>query len=152
MGPRIADMGELRIVGCAEKGADIGALWARFEEAAEQIGNRVEGVGYELHSWPEGEHDWDDMTVMVGVEVTEVRDVPDGMSVRMLPAARYAVFTHRLGDGGYEGANEAMDAWLESGPYSLAENLSIQRYDSRFKGGGNPDSEIDFLLPIVSKD
>jgi hypothetical protein len=45
-----------------------------------------------------------------------------------------------------------MDAWLTTGPYELREQLSIQRYDSRFKGGDDPESEIDFLLPVVPKE
>jgi AraC family transcriptional regulator len=145
-------MDEMTIVGVAEKGADIGALWQRFEAGADGIANRVQGVGYELHWYPAGEHDWQDVTVMVGVQVTEPGAIPDGMAARTLPASRYAVFTHRLAEGGYEGANAAMDAWLEAGPYRLREQLSIQRYDSRFKGGDDPESEIDFLLPVVPRE
>ena len=29
--------------------------------------------------------------------------------------------------------------------------VSIQRFDSRFKDGTDPDSEIDFLLPVVPR-
>ena len=69
------------------------------------------------------------------------------------PHSCYAVFTHRIADGGYEGANKAMNAWLETGPYKMPKDLSVQRFEvSRFKGSTDPDSEIDFLLPVVRKD
>jgi hypothetical protein len=78
--------------------------------------------------------------------------VTGGLAVKVLPPSRYAVFTHRLADGGYGGANDAMNAWLDGGPYRMPKDLSIQRYEvSRFKGGSAPDSQIDFLLPVVRK-
>ncbi len=72
--------------------------------------------------------------------------------MNVLSPSLYAAFTHRLADGGYEGSNDGMNAWLDSGPYKMPRRVSIQRFDSRFKGGTDPDSEIDFLLPIVPKE
>ena len=152
MGPELVDLDEMVIVGLAENGPDISALWRRFEESEHLVRNEAEGVGYELHSYPEGEHEWSDVTVMVGVQVTRAEDVPEGMVVKVLPPAQYALFTHRLADGGYEGANERMDSWLAAGPYRLHPHMSIQRFDERFRGGSHPDSEIDFLLPVVPKE
>jgi predicted transcriptional regulator YdeE len=153
MEPDLVDMDEMVIVGLEEKGADISALWKRFHAAESTIRNRIEGSYYELHEHFAGEHGWKDVNVIVGVQVTEPGDLTEGLSVRVLPPSRYAVFTHRLADGGYEGANDAMNAWLDRGPYRMPRDLSIQRFEvSRFKGGTAPDSEIDFLLPVVRKD
>jgi AraC family transcriptional regulator len=150
--PEIVEMERMLIVGCEENGPDIGALWKRFMAAEDSVKNKVAGTGYELHLHPEGEHEWSDVTVMVGVQVTEAEDVAEGMVLRRLPASRYAVFTHRVADGGYEGANEQMDAWVEGSAYRLSPRMSIQRYDERFKGSTHPESEIDFLLPIVPRE
>jgi len=145
-------MDEMVIVGVQEKGADISALWKRFHAAETAVQNRIEGTYYELHEHPAGEHEWKDVSIIVGVRVTEPGDLPEGLSVRALPPSRYAVFTHRLADGGYKGANGAMNAWLDGGLYRMPSNLSIQRFEiSRFKGSTAPDSEIDFLLPVVRK-
>jgi AraC family transcriptional regulator len=152
MEPKLVDAGEMVIVGIAEKGAGISALWERFVAVEDLISNKVEGAGYELHMHPSGEYDWKDVTVMVGVQVTEAEDLPEGVSVKVLPPSLYAVFTHRLGDGGYEGANDDMNAWLDIGPYKMSRRVSVQRFDSRFKDGTAPDSEIDFLLPVVLKE
>lgn len=132
---------------------DISALWQRFHGAESTIRNRIEGTYYELHEHPTAKHEWKEVNIMVGVQVTEPGDVTECLSVRMLPRSRYAVFTHRIANGGYEGANEAMNAWLHKGPYKMPKDLSIQRFEvSRFRGSTDPDSEIDFLLPVVRKD
>lgn len=153
MEPKIVDVGEMVIVGVEEKGADILALWKRLDAAEGAVQNAVEGTYYELHEHPAGKHEWKDVSIMVGIQVMAPGEVTDGLSVKVLPPSCYAVFAHRLADGGYEGANDAMNAWLDRGPYRMPRDLSIQRFDvSRFKGGTSPESEIDFLLPVVRKD
>ena len=153
MEPDLVDMDEMVIVGVEEKGADIGALWKRFHAAEDTIQDRIEGTYYELHEHPAGEHEWKDVEIMIGVLVTKRGVVAEGLSVKVLPPSRYAVFTHRVADGGYEGANEAMNTWLDRGPYKMPRDLSIQRFEvSRFKGSTDPESEIDFLLPVAPRD
>jgi AraC family transcriptional regulator len=90
----------------------------------------------------------DRVEVTVAFEVSQIGAVPEGMEVKRLPAGQYAVFTHRLANGGYEGLNPVMDNWLKTGPYEHSDNFIVELYDERFKGGDKPDSEIDFLIPI----
>lgn len=151
MPPELVDKGEMVLVGMVSNDHDICGLWNRFTAAEALVKHKVEGAGYELHIHPEGDNSWQGYTLMVGVQVTKVEDLPHEMFVKVLPACRYAVFTHKLSQGGYEGANAQMNAWLESGPYRLARDLCIQVFDSRFKGGDHPDSQIDFLIPVVPK-
>jgi hypothetical protein len=41
-----------------------------------------------------------------------------------------------------------MDKWLTTGSYEQADNFIIEVFDERFRGGDQPDSEIDFLIPV----
>ena len=88
---------------------------------------------------------------MVGVKVSKIEVLPEIMFAKILPACEYAVFTHRFGDGGYAEANEPIDNWLESGAYQRAYAFDLQVYDARFKGPEDPDSVLDFYIPVKSR-
>ena len=139
--PKIITKNEMMLVGMTSDGSDICGLWAKFGEKERAIRHKIEGTTYE---W----HDWDARKCMVAAEVTQVESVPEGMSVMHLPAGQYAIFTHRLASGGYEGLNSIMHEWLTTGPYEQVGDDSVQVFDERFKGGDKPDSEIDFWIPI----
>lgn len=143
MDPKIVARDEMILVGLTQDRSDIHGLWVNYAQQQEAISNKVDGAGYELHRFLE-----DKTEVTVGTEVTQASGVPEGMTVTHVPAGQYAVFTHRLADGGYEGLNLVMENWLTTGPYEKSDNFLIEVYDERFKGGCQPDSEIDFWIPV----
>ncbi len=143
MGPKIVTKDEMILVGITEDRSDICGLWTKFSEREKDIKNKIDGMGYELHRFLK-----DKIEVTVGIAVTEADLVPDGMTVIHVPAGQYAIFTHRLVNGGYEGLNSVMEEWLQTGPYEHSDNFIIELYDERFKGGNQTDSEIDFLIPV----
>lgn len=143
MEPKIITKKEMILVGLSSDRSDICGLWTKYSEKEKDIKHKVEGAGYELHRFLK-----DSIEVTVATEVTQAEAIPEGMSVIHVPAGQYAVFTHRLANGGYEGLNPVMNKWLTTGAYEQADNISIQVFDERFKGGNQPDSEIDFLIPI----
>lgn len=146
MDPDVVTKNEMILVGCTSDGSDIHGLWIKFMEKEKDIKNRVEGTSYEWHAWAERK-------CMVAAEVTEVSDIPEGTCVMRLPAGQqYAIFTHRLANGGYEGLNSVMHNWLTTGPYEQISDISIQVFDARFKGGDQPDSEIDFWIPVKPRE
>lgn len=52
---------------------------------------------------------------------------------------------------GYPQAYKKINKWLEENTPEGAEahkKFEVQVYDNRFKGMDNPESEIDFLIPI----
>jgi AraC family transcriptional regulator len=143
MDPIVITKSETILVGLTSDRSDIHGLWMKYSEREKAIPNRVEGTGYELHRFLK-----DSVEVTVGAEVTSADAVPEGLTVIRVPAGQYAVFTHRLANGGYEGLNPVMDQWLTTGPYEQSDNFIIEVYDERFRGGDQPDSEIDFLIPV----
>ena len=151
MEPSIIDREETIFVGVVSEGEDIYQLWQTFDFHVKEIKHKIDGACYELHTYPEDPQSGNAPEYLVSVAVTAVEDVPEGLVVRRLPAGRYAVFTHRLANGGFTGCNDTMNAWLKNGTYKLSPNASIQVFDARFKGPDNPESVIDFLLPVVAK-
>ena len=69
-----------------------------------------------------------------GVEVQKIEVVPIELFAKVVPACRYAVFTHRFTDGGFDDAFKIADAWLNNSENVLAFPFDIQCYDERFKG------------------
>jgi AraC family transcriptional regulator len=151
MEPTIVDKGEMLLVGMVDYGGVIGTLWEAFIENDRLVKHVVEGNGYELHAYPPGFEYGDPFYCFVGVEVTDIQDMPDFMFAKVLPPGTYAVFTHRLADGGYEGANAPIDKWMRTGPYDRAHDFDLQVYGHRFKGPDNPESELDFYIPVKPK-
>jgi AraC family transcriptional regulator len=148
MEPKIIEKDQITLVGMVSYGGDIGSLWDAFTASDHLIEHIVGEVGYELHAYPKGFSPGNPYHIMVGVEVSKVEVLPEIMFVKFLPVCEYAVFTHRLRDGGYAGVNEPIDYWLETGPYERAYDFDLQVYDARFKGPEDPDSELDFYIPV----
>ena len=133
---------------------EIGRLWGRFnrfwDEHQAEIRHVVDGnVGYEVHIEPVDYSETKCFYVMVGVEVSDLADLPLELSVKVLPAGTYAVFTLR----GPEIASNWPDAiykgWLPQSGYEEAHKATIERYDGdRFKGVDDPDSELEIWVPV----
>ena len=134
------------LVGAVSHGGSICELWQAFDACADQIKHRIPGMYYEVHTHADDPESAPEYFVSVAVAAAE--GIPDGLTVKRLPAGQYAVFTHRLADGGFTGCNAAMNDWLARGPYRLTANVCIQVFDDRFQGVDHPDSVIDFLLPV----
>lgn len=154
MEPQIVEKPEMRFVGLVGCGADvsqldISGLWQRFNDHAGNIKNQVEGRAYEVHIEEEVQPRMH--FCLVGVEVQEFEDIPIELFAKVLPACRYAVFTHRFKDGGYGFAFERAYGWLKSSNYTSAHSYDIQCYDERFKGNENPESVLEIFLPIQKR-
>jgi predicted transcriptional regulator YdeE len=153
MEPQIVEKTEkMMLVGIVASGPDVslidyGALWQRFKRQSERIPHRVEGKGYELHIQEETEPTLH--LCMIGVEVRKISEMPPEMFAKVIPAGSYAVFTHRMEDGGFGQAFSAVYGWLKDSAYTSAYPFDIQCYDDRFQGSGNPQSVLEILVPVV---
>jgi AraC family transcriptional regulator len=148
MEPNIVQKDPITLAGMVSYGGDIGRLWEAFSANDHLIRHTVGEVGNELHAYSKDFSPGDPYPIFVGVEVSKIEALPEIMFVKILPGCEYAVFTHRLTDGGYAGLNETIEKWLETGPYERAYNFDLQVYDARFKGPEDPDSELDFYIPV----
>ncbi len=88
---------------------------------------------------------------LVGKQVSQVAEVPAGMTLHKVPGALYAVFEHR-------GPATSIDKtfayifgeWIPKSGYSPAMQDIIERYDSRYKIE-SPDSIMEIWVPLINK-
>ena len=92
-----------------------------------------------------------DFTYYASVEVANVSEVPEGMVSLTVPAASYAVFTHKgstdkLGDT----INQARRTIKESGYGINHDAYWFELYDKRYNPTSE-NSEFDLYFPIAAK-
>ena len=133
---------------------EIGCLWGRFnrfwDENQAAIGGVVNGsVGYEVHVEPAEYAETGCFYVMVGVEVSDPNGLPLELSVKVLPAGTYAVFTLRGPEITSNWPDAIYKGWLPQSGYEEAHKCTVECYDGqRFKGVDDPESELDIWVPV----
>jgi predicted transcriptional regulator YdeE len=170
MEPRIIEQGEMTIVGMvyygnpfwdAEAAPDqneIGKLWTRFNtywdshrEAFRQEVNAQ--VAWELHIGTDEYEETKEYFVMVGVEVSKIEDLPAPTFAKVLPACQFAVFTLKGAQMTANWGESIYEGWLPTSAYEEAYSCTIERYDGdRFKGWGDPESEVEIWVPIKARE
>jgi predicted transcriptional regulator YdeE len=170
MEPKIIEQGEVIIAGmvyygnpfwdaeAAPEQNEIGKLWARFsaycEAHPEGIKHIVDAkVGWELHLGTDEYEETQEYFVMVGVEVSEIEDLPGPTFAKVLPAGHYAVFTLRGEEMTDNWGDAIHKGWLPSSAYEEAYSCTIERYDeARFKAWGDPESEMEVWVPVKARE
>lgn len=87
--------------------------------------------------------------IFVGVQLKEACPLPAALSLKILPAATYAVFT--LGGETISSDWERIiyTDWMNASVYESADDYSIQWYDERFKGLDHlEESVLDVYIPV----
>ena len=152
---KIVEKGAMKFVGMhrrsTQKNNTIPQLWEEFMERGKEIRHVVNpnvAFGVCFHEEVENFTDETPFSYLAGMEVDSMDDIPEGMMVREIPAAKYAVFTHK---GSLETLGETYQAiyfkWAKETEYTLAKADMFELYDERFKCG-EPDSEFDLYVPI----
>jgi AraC family transcriptional regulator len=125
----------------------IPALWASFIQQICTIKNSsdpYEAYGV-IEMLPDSK---DEMFYMASTRVDDFTAVPPGMISRQIPAARYALFTHK---GPLTQLEETMKfiyvTWLPKSGIHLRNAPHLEHYDHRFKLDSD-QSEFDILLPV----
>jgi AraC family transcriptional regulator len=94
-------------------------------------------------------NDWVLFTEVAGYEVDSFEDLPPQFVRKILPAGKYAVFTHR---GSLRMLPQTFDyiwgTWFLTTDEELDWREDFELYDNRFLGYDHPDSEIDLYIPI----
>ncbi|MTI49865.1 GyrI-like domain-containing protein [Sporosalibacterium faouarense] len=153
MEPKIIEKEKMIIVGMVATGkdvgeVDIGELWDLFDSKRDKIKSKSSEKAYEIHigdnSEPKRHY------CIVGVETKEGEgETPIEMITKIMPSCKYAVFTHQLKNGGYGGIYDHINNWIENSKYEEAYSFEIQVYDERFKGPNNPESILEYYIPVV---
>ncbi|MBN1428005.1 MAG: GyrI-like domain-containing protein [Anaerolineae bacterium] len=165
MEPRIIEQSQLTLAGFSFYGNpfqvsgfwteenEIGRMWKRFGAycAANQkllSAIAVQGIAHELHIYHPDTPTTGEFEVFVGFEATRIDGVPLELSIKLLPPARYAVFTLH-GRQIASDWSKMIQEWAAKTGHQLANTHSIQRYDDRFKGLDRVDeSTLDAYIPL----
>lgn len=167
MEPKIVEKDQIILVGFsfygdpfAESGGwteenEVGRLWQRFLAYWAENQSRVQhlrggDLAYEVHTGGyEETNSMGHYEVFVGMEVTELEDVPVQLLVKVLPPTRYAVFTLRGEQITSDWPHMIYNEWLPASGYRSAHDYLIELYDQRFKGLENlAESELDIYVPV----
>lgn len=134
---------------------EIGKLWQRFMAFMEQAAMEVKpnlaetGVFYEVCVSHPNTKVTGDLEVFVGAAIQRAEALPVEMTVKVLPACRYVVFTFQGAQINSDWHRMIYEEWMPQAGYSSAHPFEFQYYDHRFKGVANlAESEIDVYVPI----
>jgi predicted transcriptional regulator YdeE len=169
MEPKIVEQDTLTIVGMTyygnpfhQTGAapaenEIGKLWTRFnaywDKHRAAFKHEVnEKVAWELHITTDEYEETKEYYVMVGVEVSQVEDLPAPVFAKVLSPGTYAVFTLKGAQMTGNWSEAIYKEWLPASGYEEAFPCTIERYDGdRFTGWGEPGSEVQIWVPVKAR-
>jgi AraC family transcriptional regulator len=157
MEPRIVELDAFDVVGIAdnfntETKSGIPQLWMKFGPRVGEVSHSVGDVTYGI-CFP-GPPDDDRFEYMAAIAVSDTSAIPDGMEVRTVPAQKYAVFTHKIGDkdlhNDLQGTLKYIwQEWLPDSGHAHAPGPDFELYDERFNPAENAGA-FDIYIPIKS--
>jgi AraC family transcriptional regulator len=154
---------------------EIGKLWQRFGKLSQKYSSYLEKiaiepkVAYELHLEPEEYQKSKNYYVFVGIAVDYVDEMPLEFFLKSLPKTQYLQFTSNvtaqdnaeyffskwLNTNFNENITKSEESELKLEPdetinsgYEQAFPYILQRYDDKYKGLDDPDSELGWMVPI----
>ena len=133
-------------------------LWDRFFPRRGEIRHRIGEANYGICEYSSPKFPGDVFTdetrfhTIVGVEVSDTADIPEGMSLRQMQESEYAVFEHR---GSLRRLRDTYDyiygVWLPNSEYELGMSDDFELYDERFLGMDEEESLMLIYIPVVKK-
>jgi predicted transcriptional regulator YdeE len=105
----------------------------------------VDGAYYGVWFGTQGS-DLSSGTYLAGMAVEEGADVPEGWSLREVPAATYAVFDTTLRDIG-EATEFALDRWLPGAEYRY--DGDAPRFDYMPPDTSGPETPVSVWIPVI---
>lgn len=139
---------------CEDAKVKIPEIWKAFMPRSEEIKNRVnDKVFYGVCEYDPAMKDncncCGEFTELVCVEANSLDVIPEGMVGRVIPAAKYAVFTHKGPLANLpETYNYIYGPWKKDSDYEMAEADVFEYYDERFCCCHEENSEFDIYIPI----
>jgi AraC family transcriptional regulator len=126
-------------------------LYARFGPMIPTLPSQQDKYVYGAARCPadtESRHP-DELEYLAAINVAPGTKARAPLTIWKIPAATYAVFTHRgpvanLG----ETINYVFSTWLPRSKYVHASGPNLDRQDERF-GDGGADCEFDYLIPVL---
>ncbi len=146
MEPQYVELPELKLVGMCtwvtpERVPEIGQMWGRFAPRMAEIeslpGEQSFGVSF---------CDGEGFHYMAGLPVANLDHIPDAFVGKIVPASRYAVWTHKGPIQEFGATYQRItQEWFPACGATKRAHPTLELYDERF----NPeDGETDIYVPI----
>jgi len=154
--PEIVELGELKFVGVpvfTDNKKDIGIAWKMLQRCESAVTGRMcsgerPGICAGIEFYTEEFFDSGRFFYMPAIQVESLEVIPIEMTAKILPASKYAVFTHRgFAHTVSETITAAYESWLALAGLEANNYYDFEYYDDRFV----PDSEdsvIDVYIPV----
>jgi AraC family transcriptional regulator len=132
---------------------DYSKAWEKFFQVSyliqNTIGEEFYGVTYYTEDYSPAEGVG--QAYMVCTQVKSLDDLPEGVSIRKIPAANYLVFEHQ---GSMEKVGETYNyiynVFLADSDYTVLYRDTLERYDHRFMA--DPDEAVfEIWIPVQGK-
>ncbi len=160
--PQIKVKPELLIAGCeapfihalspeANNGEVIPQVWDRLMNHLQTFPHQSCEPMYGLIEQRQERPHPHELWYVAGVPASPETPVPDGMVLKVVSAATYAVFTHRgpMSSIG-ETVGYAYREWLPQSGFELADGPDVELYDGRFDCESD-DSEMEYWIPVARR-
>jgi AraC family transcriptional regulator len=163
--PEIIDEKKFKLLGCVFYGDpfhsaaewtyenEIGKLWMRFYTLMQKYFVLIskiivdQDVAYEIHIEPEEYIKTKRYYVFVGMEVSNIEEIPVEMFLKILPNTKYLKFTTKVTER--DTCEDVFKNWIPKNGFEQAHPYVIQGYDrKRYKDLNDPKSEIDWYIPV----
>ena len=155
MKPRFVDLQAFHVVGMCgwfskESLADIPRLWQLFIPRKSAIASRHGAETYGVCFCADPDQPDAGFFYLAAVPTEPGAEPPVDMVSKVVPAARYAVFTHK---GKLDGLQETLryiwGEWLPRSEYDPAGTPDFELYDERFELDSE-ESALDLYIPVVA--
>jgi len=124
-------------------------LWHRFIGRLPELSHVVGDAHYGLCMTPPQRNHDDEFLYVACAEVSDISDLPEGMSTYTIEAGRYARFTHT---GSLQSLAQTMQAiygeWVPQSGIELRSSPDLEIYGPDFDPTGSPNSRMGIALPI----
>lgn len=130
----------------------IGLLWKRcmrFLRSHPEVKCQP-GAAFEVHIYGDETQEKGLFEVFVGlpIELRDAQELPANLSLKILPATQYAVFTF-TGEQISADWESILEVWISKSGYQACGAFNLQYYDERFKGLDQLEqSVLDVYFPI----
>lgn len=157
LSPTIKEIGEIKLAGISiftKDKNEIKEAWRIFLKSVGKICNSSVfseaciNPGFGLECYNDDFFESGKFFYMPSVQVDSFDYLPVEMSLKIIPPAKYAVFTHKgIPSAISETITAAYEKWIPESGYKADRSYDFEFYDDRFKPDSE-DSEIDIYIPI----
>ncbi len=158
LSPVIKEIGEIKLAGISiftKDKNEIKEAWRMFLKSAGKIqkssdfSSACSSPGFGLECYNEVFFESGKFFYMPSVQVDSFDDLPVEMSLKIIPPAKYAVFTHKgVPSAISETITAAYERWIPESGYKADRSYDFEFYDERFKPDSK-ESEIDIFIPVL---